>query len=109
MRGEIVVVQECHRRAGGEMVTQIMDAIRRKSTRYTITIAGESGSGKSATGRALADELEKYGIRSAVLGQDDYFVLPPRSNDMERRRDPHWLGPHVGVRLDLVDQNLGSA
>jgi uridine kinase len=39
--------------------------------------------------------LERRGIRSVVLGQDDYFVLPPRSNDMERRNDPQWLGPHV--------------
>jgi uridine kinase len=86
-----------------------MDAIRRKSTRYTITVAGESGSGKSETGRAIADELEKHGIRSVVLGQDDYFVLPPKENDRERRNDPQWLGPHVEVRLDLMEQNLLSA
>jgi uridine kinase len=109
MKGDILVLQECHRRAAGEIVPQIIDAISRKSTRYTITVAGESGSGKSATGRAIADELEKYGIRSVVLGQDDYFVLPPRSNDMERRNDPQWLGPHVEVRLDLMEQNLVSA
>ena len=109
MKGDILVLQECHRRAAGEIVPQIIDAIRRKSTRYTITVAGESGSGKSATGRAIADELEKYGIRSVVLGQDDYFVLPPRSNDKERRNDPQWLGPHVEVRLDLMEQNLVSA
>jgi uridine kinase len=109
MKGDILVLQECHRRVAGEIVPQIIDAISRKSARYTITVAGESGSGKSATGRAIADELEKYGIRSVVLGQDDYFVLPPRSNDMERRNDPQWLGPHVEVRLDLMEQNLASA
>jgi uridine kinase len=109
MKGDVVVVQECHRRAAAEIVRQIIDAVRRKSTRYAITVAGESGSGKSATGRALADELEKYGIRCVVLGQDDYFVLPPRSNDMERRNDPQWLGPHVEVRLDLMEENLVSA
>lgn len=109
MKGDILVLQEWHRRAAGDIVPQIIEAIRRKSTRYTIAIAGESGSGKSATGRALADELEKYGIRSVVLGQDDYFVLPPMSNDMERRSDSQWLGPHVEVRLDLMEQNLVSA
>jgi len=109
MKGDVVVLQECHRRAAAEIVPQIIDAIRRKSTRYTITVAGESGSGKSATGRAIADELETYGIRCVVLGQDDYFVLPPRSNDMERRKDPQWLGPHAEVRLDLMEQNLVSA
>jgi uridine kinase len=109
MRGDVLVLQECHRRAAGKIVPQVIDAIRLKSTRYTIAVAGESGSGKSETGRAIADELEKYGIRSVVLGQDDYFVLPPKSNDMERRNDPQWLGPHVEVRLDLMDQNLLSA
>ena len=109
MKGDILLLQECHRRAAGVIVPQIIDAIRRKSTRYTITVAGESGSGKSETGRAMADELEKHGIRSVVLGQDDYFVLPPKANDRERRNDPQWLGPHVEVRLDLMEQNLLSA
>jgi len=109
MKGDVLVLQERHRRAAATIVPQILDAIRRKNTRYTITVAGESGSGKSETGRAMADELEKHGIRSVVLGQDDYFVLPPRANDRERRNDPQWLGPHVEVRLDLLEQNLLSA
>jgi len=109
MKGDVVVLQECHRQAAAEIVPQIIDAIRRKRTRYAITVAGESGCGKSATARALADELEKHGIRCVVLGQDDYFVLPPGSNDRERRNDPQWLGPHVEVRLDRMEQNLVSA
>jgi uridine kinase len=109
MRGDILVLQECHRRAAGEIVPQIIDAISWKSTRYTITVAGESGSGKSETGRAIADELETYGIRSVVLGQDDYFVLPPKSNDLRRRQDSEWLGPHVEVKLDVLEQNLVDA
>ena len=109
MRGDVLLVQEWHRRAAGEIVPHLINAINRKSTRYTITVAGESGSGKSETGRAIADELQKLGLRSVVLGQDDYFVLPPRSNDRQRRSDPQWLGPHVEVRLDLMEQNLLSA
>jgi uridine kinase len=109
MRGDVLVLQEWHRRVAGEIVPRILEAIHRKSTRYTITVAGESGSGKSEIGRALADELEKHGIRSVVLGQDDYFVLPPRSNDLQRRNDPQWLGPHAEVRLDRMEANLVSA
>jgi uridine kinase len=109
MRGDILVLQECHRRAAREIVPQIIDAISRKSTRYTITVAGESGSGKSETGRAIADELETYGIRSVVVGQDDYFVLPPKSNDLRRRQDSEWLGPHVEIKLDVLEQNLVDA
>lgn len=108
MKGDILVLQEWHRQAAREIVSHILDAIRRKSSRYALAVAGESGSGKSEMGRAIADELEKHGFRSVILGQDDYFVLPPRSNDLRRREDPQWLGPHVEVRLDLMEQNLVS-
>jgi len=53
--------------------------------------------------------LEKHGIKSVLLGQDDYFVLPPKSNDAKRREDPEWLGPHIEVKLDVLEQNLKDA
>jgi len=109
MKGDIVVLQERHRQAAAKIVPQIIDAVRGKGTRYIITVAGESGSGKSEMARALVDEFTQYAISSVVLGQDDYFVLPPRSNDLARREDAHWLGPHVEVRLDVMEQNLVDA
>ena len=109
MKGDIIVLEEHHRRAAGMIVPQIVEKIKNKATRYTITVAGESGSGKSETGQAVADELEKYGLKSVLLGQDDYFVLPPKSNDAKRRTDPEWLGPHVEVKLDVLEQNLKDA
>lgn len=109
MKGDIIVLEEHHKQAARKIVTEIIDKIRSKATRYTITVAGESGSGKSETGRAIADEIEKRGIKSVLLGQDDYFVLPPKSNDAKRREDPEWLGPHVEVKLDLLEQNLKDA
>jgi uridine kinase len=109
MKGDILLLQKYHRRAASEIVPHIIDRIRGSRTRYIITVAGESGSGKSETGRAIADELEKFGIKSVLLGQDDYFILPPRSNDQKRREDPEWLGPHVEVRLDVMEQNLVDA
>jgi uridine kinase len=109
MKGDVIVLEEHHRRAAGMIVPQIVEKIKNKATRYTITVAGESGSGKSETGRAIADELEKYGLKSVLLGQDDYFVLPPKSNDAKRRADPEWLGPHVEVKLDVLEQNLKDA
>jgi uridine kinase len=102
MRGDVVIVEEPHRRAAAAIVAGITDRIRAKATRYVITVAGESGSGKSETAQAIADELAKRDIGSTILGQDDYFVLPPRENDAKRRADPDWLGPHVEVRLDVM-------
>lgn len=109
MQGDIIVLEEHHRAAARVIVPQILEAIEACPTRYTITVAGESGSGKSETGAAIAQELGSSGIGPVVLGQDDYFVLPPKSNDAKRREDDSWLGPHVEVRLDLLDQHLQAA
>jgi len=106
MKGDKLVLLDYHRQAASEIVSHIIQEIRKKKTRYIITVAGESGSGKSETGKAIADELEKFGIKSVLLGQDDYFVLPPKSNDLKRREDPEWLGPHVEVKLEVLEQNL---
>ena len=109
MKGDILVLQKYHRDAASEIVPHIIDKIRGKNSRYIITVAGESGSGKSETGQAIAEELEKYGIKTVILGQDDYFILAPRSNDQKRREDSEWLGPHVEVKLDVMEQNLVDA
>jgi len=109
MKGDKLVLLDYHKRAASEIVSHIIQGIRKKKTRYIITVAGESGSGKSETGKAIADELDIYSIKSVLLGQDDYFVLPPKSNDLKRREDPEWLGPHVEVKLDVLEQNLVDA
>jgi uridine kinase len=109
MKGDKIIVQDDYRQVAREIVSLLIGKIQQKKNRYIISVAGESGSGKSVTGQALFDELQKYGIRSVVLGLDDYFVLPPKTNDQKRRMDPSWLGPHVEVRLDVLDQNLQDA
>jgi len=109
MKGDVIVLEEHHRRVAREIVPAIIEKITSKATRYTITVAGESGSGKSEMGKAVREELEKHGIKSVLLGQDDYFVLPPQSNDARRREDPEWLGPHIEVKLDVLEQNLKDA
>jgi uridine kinase len=109
MKGDIIVLEEHHQQAASQIVPHIIEKIKVKPTRYTITVAGESGSGKSETGQAIAEELAKHGLKAVLLGQDDYFVLPPKSNDAKRREDPEWLGPHVEVKLDVLEQNLINA
>lgn len=70
-----------------------------------ITVAGESGAGKSEIGEALARLFEAEGHPSLVLQQDDYFVHPPMSNDRARRASIDWVGPGE-VRLDLMEEHL---
>ena len=108
MRGDIILVGEEHRAAATAIVDHLMDDIRVTDRRFTITVAGESGSGKSEMGRALADALGERGIEAAVLQQDDYYVLPPRFNDAARRANLAWVGT-TEVRLDLLDEHLQVA
>lgn len=108
MRGDIILVGPEHRAAADQIIGRLFDEIKRSPRRYTMTVAGESGSGKSETARALADVLDEQGVDAAVLQQDDYYVLPPRSNDAARRANFCWVGT-TEVRLDLLDKHLDEA
>jgi uridine kinase len=109
MRGDVLVIEAHHRRAAAQIAADLAAAIDAKCGRFLITVAGESGSGKSETAAALAEALHGVGVATVVLGQDDYFVLPPKSNDARRRSDPEWLGPHVELRFELLQANVDAS
>ena len=108
MQGDIVLVGEEHRRAADAIVEHLTDEIRGTPRRFTMTVSGESGSGKSEVGQALADAFGERDVRAVVLQQDDYYVLPPRFNDAARRANFAWVGT-TEVRLDLLDTHLAAA
>lgn len=107
MKGDSVVVEPHHRKAAAAIVTLLQPLLNASDGRHTVSIAGQSGSGKSETAVALAEALEEDGVRCEILQQDDYFVYPPKSNDRARREDIDWVGPQE-VRLDLMDQHLAA-
>jgi uridine kinase len=76
MKGDIIIPEEHHRKVARTIVSHLIGKIMNKPTRYTLSVAGESGSGKSETALAITDELRESGIKSVVLAQDDYFYLP---------------------------------
>ncbi|MFW5696103.1 MAG: hypothetical protein ACOCYB_13105 [Alkalispirochaeta sp.] len=108
MRGDVIIVEAHHRAAAGRIVTHLDERVRSTDRRYTVTVAGESGSGKSEMGQALKEAFDAEGFPALVLGQDDYFVLPPKSNDARRREDISWVGLKE-VRLDLLNEHLQAA
>jgi len=108
MIGDKLVIKNKHRGAAEQIVDRILPQIRSSRRIYTITIAGESGSGKSETGQAVADVLNGRGYKTVVFQQDDYFIHPPKTNDRARRRDILWVGMGE-VRLDLLDEHLMQA
>lgn len=105
MQGDSIVVEAHHRKAASGIEPIIISLIEAMSGRYTISIAGQSGSGKSETAVALSDALAKHSVICAILQQDDYFVYPPKTNDQTRRKDIGWVGPQE-VKLALMDEHL---
>jgi uridine kinase len=108
MKGDIILVEEHHRRAAAAIVARLLPEIESHPHRYLLTVAGESGSGKSETAQAIAEALAGQGVIAAVLQQDDYFHHPPKTNDRTRRADIDWVGPGE-VRLDLLDSHMATA
>lgn len=108
MRGDVIIVEDHHRKAAAQIVAHLTDRIRPEEARFAVTVAGESGSGKSEMGKALKEAFDAAGLPGLVLGQDDYFVLPPKSNDARRREDISWVGLNE-VKLDLLNAHLDAA
>jgi len=105
MKGDKLVIEKGHVKAARQTAELLLPQITSTRGRFVITIAGESGSGKSEIAAVLSDILSQRDIKSIILQQDDYFVYPPKTNAEMRRKD---IG-HVGlseVRLVLLDQNL---
>jgi uridine kinase len=109
MKGDKITIFNETINIADEIIDRILPRISQSRRRFVICLAGESGSGKTALARAISHEFNTKNIKSIVLSQDDYFVLPPKSNDLKRRQDQNWLGPHIEVRLDALDKNLEDA
>jgi uridine kinase len=105
MRGDRLIIKPHHRHAAAALAEHLLPQISAQAQPLVISIGGESGSGKSELAEALSQVLTEQGISTLVLQQDDYFVLPPKTNDRRRREDIDWVGPQE-VRLDLLDEHL---
>ncbi|MFP4620353.1 MAG: hypothetical protein ACLFM7_03525 [Bacteroidales bacterium] len=108
MRGDKLVIKDHHIKAARQVSEVILPEIKQTEGRYAISIAGESGSGKSETAESLKQELEKHGIKSFIFQQDDYFHYPPKSNAKMREKDINHVGTSE-VKLDLLDKNIKEA
>jgi uridine kinase len=105
MRGDVLVIEEKHKRAGKQALELMLPEIEKCKGKFTISVAGESGGGKSEIASVIAELLNQKGIKTFIFQQDDYFVYPPKTNAEMRKKD---IG-HVGlseVHVDLLDQNL---
>jgi uridine kinase len=108
MRGDILIITENHKKAASQCMPFILPEFKKANKPFIITVAGESGAGKSEIAECIAMEFENIGIKCFIFQQDDYFVYPPKSNTKKREEDIH----HVGiseVRLDLLEEHCKAA
>ncbi|MCK4660687.1 MAG: hypothetical protein KAV82_14290 [Phycisphaerae bacterium] len=105
MIGDTLVITDYHRQAAAQLLPIVLERLALSAETVVVTIAGESGSGKSETALCLAAVLAVEGRQCLVLAQDDYFRLPPKSNHRQRVEDISWVGP-CEVRLDLLAEHI---
>ena len=105
MRGDSIVVESHHQRAAEGVHALLRQRWAGQLQRCVISVAGESGAGKSEVAEALGRCIDPTRGSVLVMQQDDYFVHPPISNDAVRRSDIGWVGPGE-VRLSLMDTHL---
>jgi uridine kinase len=106
MIGDKLVIEQHHTDRAAEICALLAERIRLEG-RFTISVAGESGAGKSELAYEIYRLLTQRGTAAGVLQQDDYFVFPPKTNHEMRRRNLEQVGPYE-VKLDFLDSNLRS-
>ena len=106
MIGDKLIIEPHHTERAAEICNLLEERIE-PGTKFTISVAGESGTGKSELGYEIHRLFNKRGVPADVLQQDDYYVFPPRTNHEMRRRNLEQVGPYE-VKLDFLDSNLRS-
>lgn len=104
MIGDKLIIEPCHTERAEEICGIITKFI---NPGFTMSVAGESGSGKSELAVEIARILNETSVPAGILQQDDYFVFPPKTNHEMRRRNIEQVGPYE-VKLDYLDSNLRS-
>lgn len=105
MIGDKLVINDYHRGAAAAIYEALAAKLKQASSPLAVSVAGESGCGKSETARVLADLCNRDGYQARVLQQDDYFVYPPKTNHQKRLEDINRVGPRE-VKLDLIEKNI---
>ena len=103
MKGDILIIKEEHRKAASQVVEIILNDVQQAVEHYFLTVAGESGAGKSEIAAAIAEEIETKGIENFVFQQDDFFIFPPKTNENKRKDDIEWVGVNE-VKISLLEE-----
>jgi uridine kinase len=106
MIGDKLLIEQHHTDRAAE-ICDLVASRKQPERRLTLSVAGESGAGKSELAYEIYRLLNERGIKAGILQQDDYFVFPPKTNHEMRRRNLEQVGTYE-VKLDFLDSNLRS-
>lgn len=107
MIGDKLVITGYHRQSAEKVFARVKGDLKQGNGPLALSVAGESGSGKSEIAAEVARLSRSQGFEAVILQQDDYFVLPPHSNHQARLKDINWVGTGE-VKLDLLDRHIAQ-
>ncbi len=61
MKGDSIIIEAHHKAAASEIIPVILPLIEQSDQRFTISVAGQSGSGKTEIATAIALALQSHG------------------------------------------------
>jgi len=103
MIGDKIIAKPHHKRAARMIFDLISESFAQR--RSALTIAGESGSGKSEIAHELAELFNTADLNTYVFQQDDYFHYPPKTNHDMRLKNIRNIGMKE-VNLALLNRHL---
>ena len=77
MIGDKLVIEQYHTDRANEIISILVGIIK---NRVCISVAGESGAGKSELAYEITRMLTEQGIMAEMIQQDDYFLVPEIDN-----------------------------
>ncbi|MCK5450698.1 MAG: hypothetical protein KAI70_02895 [Candidatus Omnitrophica bacterium] len=107
MLGERLILNNTHKKIAKNLFKILIVESQKHKERYSISIAGESGSGKSGVAHAITNLMNEYGIKTRLIQQDDYFFIPPKTNFRIRREDISIIKMSE-VNLELLQEHINK-
>jgi uridine kinase len=106
MRGDKLLIKPGHT-VCAKKILQVIGSDVEKAEKYTISVGGESGAGKSEVASEIAKLLDEQGIPSGILQMDDYFIFPAKTTHRMRVNNLEQVGMFE-AKLDFLECNLRS-
>jgi uridine kinase len=105
MFGDKIIVKKDHETVAKGLADILAEDIDKTVDRYVVTVAGESGSGKTGIAQGIVRELNKRDIKTVLIQQDDYFIYPPKTNHKFRKEGITEVGLFE-VNLPLLQEHV---